>query len=241
MRPLLIPIALPMILIAGGSIVLAAAPKKPVAQRSASPARVDWSRVARANPDGTLALGNPAAPIKLVEYLSFTCSHCQAFSQESAASLKAGYIKAGTVSIDYRPTVRDPVDLAATIVVKCAGPAHFARLSDEIYRRFDGWLPTAAAYLKDKGASLQGKDTLVAMRDIADAAGFTAMAKQAGVAPARLDQCFKDRKSLEQIGAVADAAAQTITGTPTFFINGTKTDAHDWATLEPLIKAAAAR
>ena len=36
-----------------------------------------------------MTLGNPDAPVKVVEYASFTCSHCGAFHREGFKELKA--------------------------------------------------------------------------------------------------------------------------------------------------------
>jgi hypothetical protein len=48
-------------------------------------------------------LGNPRnAPVKLVEYISYTCPHCAHFEAESDAQLRIGFIATGKGSIEVR-------------------------------------------------------------------------------------------------------------------------------------------
>ena len=41
---------------------------------AAAAAQRDWTKAVEATPDGGFRIGNPNAPIKLVEYASLTCS-----------------------------------------------------------------------------------------------------------------------------------------------------------------------
>ena len=43
-----------------------------------------------------MSMGNPDAEVTLIEYASFTCPHCAAFSKESAPTLKAQMIRSGS-------------------------------------------------------------------------------------------------------------------------------------------------
>ena len=43
----------------------------------AAPAGTKWSETIAASPDGYFVMGNPNAKVKLVEYGSYTCSHCR--------------------------------------------------------------------------------------------------------------------------------------------------------------------
>jgi hypothetical protein len=46
-------------------------------------------------PDGGFVMGNPNAPVKLIEYGSLTCLHCAEFDEKGAKSLIDNYVKAG--------------------------------------------------------------------------------------------------------------------------------------------------
>ncbi len=51
----------------------------------------DGDPLATPNPLGELTLGDPAAPITIVEYSSLTCRHCAAFHTETLPALKEKY------------------------------------------------------------------------------------------------------------------------------------------------------
>ncbi|HEX8555004.1 MAG TPA: thioredoxin domain-containing protein, partial [Sphingomonas sp.] len=57
-----------------------------LALTAAAPAR-DWSTVAAKTATGAYVIGNPQARVKLIEYASYTCSHCAEFSVQSDKEL----------------------------------------------------------------------------------------------------------------------------------------------------------
>ena len=59
--------ALGMTALGAGALMLA--PSEAVAAK-------DWSTETAITAEGGMAIGNPEAPVKLVEYGSLTCSHC---------------------------------------------------------------------------------------------------------------------------------------------------------------------
>jgi protein-disulfide isomerase len=65
------------------------------------------------------------------------------------------------------------------------------------------------------------------------------LASRFGVTPARARQCYADPKGTERLLGMSKAALEAgIKSTPTFLINGKKTDASTWEELEPLLKTA---
>src|SRR3546814_3861690 len=83
-----------------------------------APQAGDWTRTVTQTAAGSFVMGNPAAPVKLIEYLSYTCPHCAAFSAESAAVLRGRMVKSGKVSLELRNAVRDKLDLAAAALAR---------------------------------------------------------------------------------------------------------------------------
>ena len=59
------------------SAAAASAPIKPIA----APNNGDWSEMVSETPEGGFVMGNPNAPVKLVEYGSMTCPHCAEFQE----------------------------------------------------------------------------------------------------------------------------------------------------------------
>ena len=49
-----------------------------------------------------MSMGDPNAPVTLVEYAMFTCPHCAAFAKEVLPKIKANYIDTGKVRLVFR-------------------------------------------------------------------------------------------------------------------------------------------
>jgi protein-disulfide isomerase len=74
---------------------------------------------------------------------------------------------------------------------------------------------------------------------IAETAGLIPLAAQAGVAPQKAKACLADKKGVDRLVQMYQAAqALGVKSTPTFFVNGTMVHAHDWAELLPAIRQA---
>ena len=93
----------------------------------------DWTQVVEETPEGGFRMGNPNAPVKLVEYGSLGCSHCADFSEKGSAPLTNTYVKSGQVSWEFRPFLIYPTDIAATMLMRCQGPQAFFRSVEQFY------------------------------------------------------------------------------------------------------------
>ena len=71
----------------------------------------------------TPTLGDPKAPVLMVEFSDFTCGYCGKFYRETLPSLKAEYLKAGKVRFAYRDYPRDEEGwgLVSAHAARCAG------------------------------------------------------------------------------------------------------------------------
>jgi protein-disulfide isomerase len=188
-------------------------------------------------------MGNPDAPVKLVEYASFTCSHCQRFHLEGADPLKTGLVKAGKVSYEYRPFLLNAIDIAAAMVAVCGGPEQFFSWADQLYRNHDSWV-TPFTKLSDtdlKSLSSLPQDQQV--KRLAELGGFDAFVRVRGMPRAKFDQCLADGEALKQLMATQQAAVEKsqVNATPTLFLNGKKLDGvTTWEALRPRLEAALA-
>lgn len=243
-----------ILFVAGASLVAAASaspPAPPPRKSSVAPAATagtgrgaatrDWTRVATTTAAGDVILGNPQARVKVIEYLSFTCSHCAEFSIESAAELKGQLIRSGSTSIEYRPIGRDLIDLGATLLVRCAGGLAFAGAAEEIFERQREWLPLAMGYLERDAKRFALSTPLEQVRAGAQVSGLVDLMRARGLSSQRIDACFADEATLDKILANGQAAQAVIKGTPSIVINGKPVDAFTWNTVEPLLRAAGAR
>src|SRR4051812_28846152 len=119
--------------IALAAVLLAAAP-----MAVAAPAH-NWLATAAVTPGGH-RLGNPAAPTKLVEFVSYTCPHCGHFFKEADGAIKLVYVQPGKVSVEVRHIIRDPVDLTAVVLAECGNPNKFFANHAMFFSRQDTWL-----------------------------------------------------------------------------------------------------
>lgn len=71
------------------------------------------------------AMGNPDAPVTMIEYASLTCDHCKRFHLEIMLRLKAAYIDTGKVKLAYRHFPFDQEGLTAAILAECAPRSQF--------------------------------------------------------------------------------------------------------------------
>jgi protein-disulfide isomerase len=207
---------------------------------AAAPAR-DWSTVATQAPSGVFVIGNPAARVKIVEWASYTCSHCAAFANESAPVLKGQMIRSGSTSLEVHHLVRDPLDLAAGILARCAGPRGYAGLHAAIFAGQEKWLQQGATYLQANAPDLEKLPKLAAFRRIADGAGLTAIAHARGLTEPQVAACFASQPGVDKLLALGAAAPAEVTGTPTFYVNGKLVPNVGWAQLEPALRAAGAK
>ncbi|MDE2406220.1 MAG: thioredoxin domain-containing protein [Sphingomonadales bacterium] len=207
----------------------------------AAPAGKSWTDIAAATPEGGMRLGNPNAPIKLVEYGSLSCPHCAKFSQDSSKALMEKYVGTGKVSYEFRSFAIHPQDVPLTVLVRCAPAEAFFPMVEQVYANFD-----ALSASTQKGApalntvgSLPPDKRFIA---IADALGFTDFFAARGISTDQAHACLADTKAAERVAAEAQAAGDAgIDSTPTILVNGTKVQGNTWADVEPVLQRSGAR
>jgi protein-disulfide isomerase len=200
--------------------------------------KVDWTKRTSLSVIGGYVMGNPDARTRLVEYLSYTCSHCADFTVKAAAPLKVNWIARGTVNVEVRNAVRDRYDLTAALLARCGGPVKFFGNHQALFANFETWMKQIQAY----DAKQRPPTTIDAsMEDIAAGTGLYALMQKRGFTQAQLKTCLADRGSREKILAMTQEAWEglKIGGTPSFSVNGKLLDGvHDWNGLEPALPAA---
>lgn len=226
-----------LLLLLAGAVAAVPASAAAPAGKKAAPAQADWSRTVVATPEGGFRMGNPAAKVKLIEYGSLTCSHCATFAKEGMTPLVATYVRTGKVSYEYRNMVLNGLDVAATLLARCGGPARFFPAADQLYATQTQW--------KDRVKNLTDaqKQTINALPEdqrlgrLAELAGLPEIVARHGISPAQSKSCLADRAAFDRLGKMNEAAtAQRVDGTPTFFLNGENIGPHTWATLEPVLR-----
>jgi len=206
------------------------------AQVAAAPAR-DWSTVAVRTGSGSFVQGNPAARVKLVEYLSLTCPHCAKFEGEGIKPLTAKYIRTGLVSYEVRHAVRDSFDLAGSLLARCDGPQAFFTTLPKVFAQQDIWFARAEAWSQvEKATPGLSPDQII--QKSAAGAGFD---RVLGIPVTRMNACLSNKDEQKVVTEMANAAWNSpgFPGTPAFQINGKiQSTVHDWASLDGALAAA---
>jgi hypothetical protein len=194
----------------------------------------DWRTVVTPGPGGNWVIGNPAAKVKLVEYLSYTCSHCGDFVAQSKPVLFDRQVRSGTVSVEVRHAIRDGLDLSAALLARCAGPRNFPAVHAAIFANQKALLQKGAAVTPPAGASREA-----ALKAIADGSGLSALVRPRLSKP--VEACLGDAAERDRLIAGARAAFDRIQGTPAFELNGELIQGTGWDGMQPRLAAAGAR
>jgi len=229
--------------IAFALIALAALPFSGAAAAAKAPAKApvthDWTRTVVATPEGGFRMGNPAAPVKLVEYGSLACPHCRHFEETGYKPLLQRYVRSGRVSYEFRNLLINGPDMSISLLAHCAGAARFFPMSELVYATQEQWQKKIEAMDEASLDKLTDQQRIIRYAEVG---GMAQIAGRFGVTPARAKQCLADPKGLEQLINMTKTAMDNGIGhTPTFIINGKVTDASTWEALEPLIKQAGGR
>jgi protein-disulfide isomerase len=222
----------------------AAAPAAAPVAGAKPPAGQNWVDVVSKTPEGGYRMGNPDAPVKLIEYGSRSCPHCAAFDAEGFPTLKAGPIAAGKMSYEFRDfPVHGPIDMGPILLGHCVEPAQFFPMLDQMMTA----QPQLLAKEQEVITALQAKASSLSQADfitqLTTNLGYVDFVKQRGVPDAKAQACLTDQKGLDAIAKQTDAANRqyNVSGTPTFIVNGkVATDVYDWKALQPVLRAVGA-
>lgn len=151
-----------------------------------------------------MSLGDPNAPVTLVEYAMFTCPHCAVFAQEVLPKIKENYIDTGKVRLVFREVYFNKPALWAAMIARCAPEDRYFGIVDALFARQQDWA---------------GQSSEQAMLE-----KLYGIGRQAGLTNAEMDACMQDRAKAEALVAEyqKNAAADGVDSTPSFLINGKK-------------------
>jgi protein-disulfide isomerase len=160
-------------------------------------------------------MGNPKAPITVIEYASPMCPHCAHMNEEGIPVLKRDYIDTGKVFYIFRVFPIGAPDLPAEGLARCLPADKYFQFIDLLYGNQAKWDPEY---------------------NVTDVAGgLTQLGRIAGLSGDKIQSCMTDKDSQKRVMAVAQDAQTRygITGTPTFVINGeVQTAGAPWADIK---------
>ena len=206
-----------------------------------APAGQSWVETAAVTPEGGYVIGNPNAPLKLVEYASHTCGACAAFSTTGAAPLDE-YVARGIVSYEIRNQVHNPIDLTLAMLMRCGEPTAFHPLANQVWANLPAVMTRAQQDQAALNAAMQAPEAQ-RYQQIAQAAGLLDFFAARGVSRDQAMQCLANADLARQIAENSQTQSEelNVTGTPTFFLNGQLVPGTRWADIEPALQQAGAR
>ncbi|MEO0032363.1 MAG: hypothetical protein RIS94_2121 [Pseudomonadota bacterium] len=208
----------------------------------APPAGKEWADVISTTPEDGYRMGNPDAPIKLIEYGSLTCPHCAAFSEEGFPKLRDQYVASGRVSVEFRNFVRDKFDTALAMLTHCGAPESFFALTDQVFANQKDIFAKLEPLAKDPALQTMPADKLFGA--LGTQGGLIDFFAARGIAKDKAMACLANTQTAAKLADDVQKATDQfdISGTPTFIVNGRKVDdVATWDGLEPVLKNAGAR
>ena len=145
-------------------------------------------------------LGDPKAPITMIEYASFTCPHCAHFSTAILPEVKKKWIDTGKVKLVYRDFPLDQMVAKAAELAECSGNDKYFPVMEMIFATQLNWVSA-----QDPIAELSKSLRIAGMGEKEVKACLANEAVSNGV--------IADYKGGESLG---------VNSTPTLFINGEK-------------------
>lgn len=172
------------------------------AQAQTSASEIDISRVIE------MSVGDPDAPVTILEFASLTCPHCANFNQGVYRQLLETYVETGVVRIVKREVFFDAFGLWGAMVARCGGPERFHGIVDMLYQNQATW---------SRAQPAAGQSEAEAVAD-----ALRRIGRRAGLNNDELNACLEDRDmALAMMEVYRQGAEQYgITSTPSFVING---------------------
>ncbi|MEG6508766.1 DsbA family protein [Methyloligella sp. 2.7D] len=149
-----------------------------------------------------VVIGDPDAPVTIVEYASMTCPHCADFHENVYPELKKEYVDTGKVKFIFREFPLDILAARASMLARCAGPDRQMALVSALFQTQRSW-----AVPGDEQKSMDG---------------LLRIARQAGFSKESFDKCLNDQELYENIVKMRAKGSKEfgVNSTPSFFIDG---------------------
>jgi protein-disulfide isomerase len=200
-----------------------------------------WVSQVTLTPEGGYLMGNPKAPVHLIEYASLACSHCADFHKDAVTPLKASYIANGQVKYEFRTFILNWADMGVSLVARCGGDGQrFFKMADAFFKDQETWLGQASKLSPDIQNQAQSMPQETQIRFLAEQAGIDVFVRRLGVTKAQFEQCTGDAAGINKLVEMRNTGFKqfNVEGTPTIILNGKKfEDAPTWQNVETAIRA----
>jgi protein-disulfide isomerase len=170
-----------------------------------TPADKGKAMLEAASPLGDRVLGDPKAPVTLIEYASATCPHCAEVHKTLLPQIKKEYVDTGKVKFIFREFPLDQNALAVFMLVRCLPEEKFFPVTDIIFERQQSWA-------KAPNPAVEVEKIMA----------------EAGMNKAAFGACLKNNETAKKMVEYSQKSAKDfgIKGTPALFVNGQFVDGH---------------
>ena len=143
-------------------------------------------------------LGNPSAPIQIIEFFSMTCGHCASFHRDTFPMVKQRLIDENIVRIEKRAFPLDGLALRAHAMARSLPLSKYYPMIDMLMEKQPIWT--------------NAEDPIKALKKLAN---------RAGLSGAAFDATMRNRSVLEGIVKMRQEASDEweVKSTPSFVIN----------------------
>jgi protein-disulfide isomerase len=151
-------------------------------------------------------LGNRNSKVVLIEYGAPSCPVCANFNAQSFPQLKAKYMDTGKIFYVFRVFPLRPDDGTAEKIARCLPEDKYFSFIDLLFKNQPKW---------DVEYGVQSPE---GVHD-----GLVLLGRIAGMSAQQVDQCIENKAEDDRINKVSSdgEARYSITGTPTFILDGT--------------------
>ena len=181
-----------------------------------------WAEVVSMTPEGGVRMGNPDAPVKLIEYASFTCPHCQKFDADAGDALPQKYVSTGKVSYEFRTFLIHGPDGPMSLLMFCRGAEPFFALKKQLYANQETFLAPLEAMTPADQQALQALPPGQQFVKLMDTMGLFPFFAARGLPRAEAEKCLADQDAQSKLSAnqTVGESKYGVNSTPSFFING---------------------
>lgn len=163
-------------------------------------------------------IGNPEAPITIIEYASLTCPHCANFHANTLPRIKKDWIETGKAKLVYRDYPLDKYAASASMIARCAPKDKYFIFLNAFYVQQKNWS--------------SAQDPIKVLTQLAGLGGMSKVDVDACLANEALQDGILQMR-------LEGAMEYEVKSTPSFIINGVKTSNLPYADFAKLLEDAA--
>lgn len=163
------------------------------------------------------AEGPEDAPITVREFADYTCPHCARFAALPGPALRRDYARSGQVRFLFYdfPLRRQGNSIPSALAARCAGEqGEFWAMHGKLFSEQRSWANDATP--EDR---------------------FADYAREIGLDTGAFNECYSERRYLEEIMASRRYGDQLgVTGTPALIVDGTQTEGYGYEAVSSVIE-----